>query len=191
VNRHGKRGSDSISVQPVGQMGTLIARYCDGELFMPESRKTARLLPSGLVVDEVTVGPDEVVIAAHALGRSAECPGCGRLSRRVHSRYERYLSDVPAHGRRVRVRLSVRRFRCPHQGCPRKIFAERLESGITRPYARRTTRLQQLVHCLGIALGGRPGQGMARRLLFPVEPRTRFCEACGRGATEARPWRRG
>jgi hypothetical protein len=191
LDRRRKGGSDSISVQPVGQMGTLIARYCDGELFMPEFRKTARLLPSGLVVDEVTVGPDEVVIAAHALGRSAECPGCGRLSRRVHSRYERYLSDVPAHGRRVRVRLSVRRFRCPHQGCPRKIFAERLESGITRPYARRTTRLQQLVHCLGIALGGRPGQGMARRLLFPVEPRTRFCEACGRGATEARPWRRG
>ncbi len=139
---------------------------------MPEAWKTARLLPSGLVIDDVTVGPDEVVIAAHALGRGAECPGCGCLSRRVHSRYERYLSDVPAHGRRVRVRLTVRRFRCQHWGCARKIFAEPLDAEITRPYARRTTRLQQLVRCLGLALGGRPGQGMARRLLFPVSKDT-------------------
>ena len=139
---------------------------------MPEARKTDRLLPSGRVVDDVTVGPDWVVIAAHAVGRSAECPGCGHLSRRVHSRYERYLSDVPAHGRRVRVRLTARRFRCPHWGCPRKIFAERLAREITRGYARRTTRLQELVRCLGVALGGRPGQGMARRLLFPVSKDT-------------------
>ncbi|MEM9813827.1 MAG: ISL3 family transposase [Pseudomonadota bacterium] len=139
---------------------------------MPEAWKTSRLLPSGLVVDDVTVGPDEVVIEAHARGGSAKCPCCGRLSRRVHSRYKRCLSDVPAHGRRVLVRLSVRRFRCAHGGCPRKIFAERLEIGITRPYARRTTRLQQLVRCLGVALGGRPGQGMARRLLFPVSKDT-------------------
>lgn len=139
---------------------------------MPEVRKTARLLPSGLVVDDVTVGPDEVLIDAHAFGRSAECPGCGHLSRRVHSRYERSLSDVPAHGRRVRVRLTVRRFRCPHGGCDRRIFAERPDAGITRRYARRTTRLQQLVRCLGVALGGRPGQGMARRLLFPVSKDT-------------------
>jgi len=97
------KGSDSLSVQRMGHIGTLVARCCDWELLMPEARKSARLLPSGLVVDEVTVGPDEVVIAAHALGRSAECPGCGRLSRRVHSRYERCLSDVPAHGCRVRV----------------------------------------------------------------------------------------
>ena len=139
---------------------------------MPETRKSARLLPAGLVVDNVTVGPDEVVIAAHARGQGAECPGCGRLSRQVHSQYTRYLSDVPAHGRPVRVCLTVRRFRCPHGGCSRKIFAERLDAEITQPYARRTTRLQQLVRCLGLALGGRPGQGMARRLLFPVSKDT-------------------
>lgn len=139
---------------------------------MPATRTTAHLLPSGLVVDDVSVGPDEVVIKAHVVGRSAGCPICGRPSRRVHSRYERQLSDVPAHGRRVRVRLMARRFRCSHWSCPRKVFAERPDTGITRPYARRTTRLQKLVRCLGVALGGRPGQGMARRLLFPVSKDT-------------------
>mgnify|MGYP006274778669 CR=1 FL=1 len=52
---------------------------------MSVSRKTARLLPPGLVVDAVTVGPDELIIAAHALGQGSQCPECGRLSRRVHS----------------------------------------------------------------------------------------------------------
>lgn len=139
---------------------------------MPGGRNTGRLLPPGVVVNDVTLEAHEVVIAAHVRGRGAKCPGCGHLSRRVHSRYERNLSDVPAHGRRVRVRLTVRRLRCSHAGCARKIFAERPENGITRPYARRTTRLQEVVRCLGAALGGRPAQGMARRLLVPVSKDT-------------------
>lgn len=115
------------------------------ELLVPEARNAGRLLPPGVVVNDVTLEADEVVIAAHVRGRGAKCPGCGHLSRQVHSRYERHLSDLPAHGRRVRVRLTVRRLRCSHGGCARKIFAERPEIGITRPYARRTTRLQERV----------------------------------------------
>ncbi len=54
----------------------------------------------------------------------------------------------------------------------RKIFAERFEEDIARPFARRTTRLESIVHHLGLALGGRPGQSLARRLLFPVSKDT-------------------
>ena len=176
-----KRGSDTISVQLVGEIGTPVARCCDGERSCGKLGRLAGCCHPGLVVDAVTVGSDEVNIAAHALGRCAVCPGCGRLSRRIHSRYDRCLSDVPAHGRRVRVRLSVRRFRCPHSGCPRKIFAERLESGITRPYARRTTRLQQLVRCPRAAR--RPEQVADRwHLLERDADRGR---RCGRASSEA------
>lgn len=139
---------------------------------MPSIRSAARLLPSGLVVDAVTLGGDDIVISARAPGRGGRCPTCGDRSKRVHSSYERCLADLPAHGRRVRLKVSVRRFRCTRGECSRRIFAERLETGIARPYARRTTRLQQVVRCLGLALGGRPGQGMARRLLFPVSKDT-------------------
>ena len=100
------------------------------------------------------------------------CPDCGEPSRRVHSRYERCLSDLPAHGRRVRIKLTVRRFRCGNDRCPRVIFAERFGDDIVAPYARRTARLQTIVHHLGLALGGRPGQGLARRLLMPVSKDT-------------------
>jgi transposase len=139
---------------------------------MPGIRSAAGLLPSGLVVDAVTLGGDDIVISARAPGRGGRCPTCGDRSKRVHSSYERCLADLPAHGRRVRLKVSVRRFRCTRGECSRRLFAERLETGIARPYARRTTRLQQVVRCLGLALGGRPGQGMARRLLFPVSKDT-------------------
>ena len=41
-----------------------------------------------------------------------------------------------------------------------------------RPFARRTTRLESIVHYLGVALGGRPGQSFTRRLLLPVSKDT-------------------
>ena len=34
--------------------------------------------------------------------------------------------------------------------------------------ARRTGRLEEIVHHLGLALGGRPGAGFAQRLMLPV-----------------------
>jgi len=114
------------------------------------------------------------------------CPDCGELSSRIHSRYARSLSDLPAHGRRVRIALTVRRFRCGNERCPRVIFAERFRDDIVAPYARRTARLQSIIHHLGLALGGRPGQGLARRLLMPVSKDTLLRVVRAR-APEAKP----
>jgi transposase len=82
------------------------------------------------------------------------------------------MGDAPAHGRRVRINLEVRRFRCGRSSCPTKIFAERFDDEITVPFAHRTSPLQSIVHHLGLALCGRPGQSLARRLLFPVSKDT-------------------
>jgi hypothetical protein len=43
---------------------------------------------------------------------------------------------------------------------------------VTQPHARRTSRLQGLVCHLGLALGGRPAQALAERLLLPVSKDT-------------------
>ena len=139
---------------------------------MGRSRLPAALLPPGLIIEQVRI--DDAGVAASARSREigAICPDCGVPSRRIHSRYVRSLSDLPAHGRRVRVTLTVRRFRCGNGRCPRRIFAERFGDDIVAPYARRTARLQSIIHHLGLALGGRPGQGLARRLLMPVSKDT-------------------
>jgi hypothetical protein len=43
---------------------------------------------------------------------------------------------------------------------------------VLTPWARRTARLEHIVHHLGLALGGRPAAGFARRLMVPVSKDT-------------------
>ena len=86
----------------------------------------------------------------------------------VHSRYPRRLADLPMAGRRVVLMLHARRFRCDAICCARRIFTERFDDSILKPWARRTARLDQIVHCLALALGGRPAARFARRLSMPV-----------------------
>ncbi len=130
------------------------------------------MVPVGLVVDRVEVEPGGLLVFVRPPSKSAICPRCGGASRSIHSRYERLLADLPAHGRRVQLRVQVRRFRCTWAECTQRIFAERLDPSVVRPFGRRTERLEGIVHHIGVALGGRPGQRTAVRLLLPVSKDT-------------------
>jgi transposase len=61
------------------------------------------------------------------------------------------------------VDLKVRRFFCNDPTCPQSIFAERF-GGTIEPRVRRTVRLEEIIHWLAIALGGRPATSVARRM---------------------------
>ena len=126
---------------------------------MGRNRSSSALLPSGLIIEQVRIEDGGVAAVARSQDVGSACPGCGKLSRRVHSRYARSLADLPAHGRRVRIELTCAAIPVRNDVCPRVIFAERFGDDIVAPYARRTARLQPIVHHLGLALGGRPGQG--------------------------------
>ena len=128
----------------------------------------ASLLPPGLEVNSVDEGEDTLVVTAHSSAVAASCPLCGASSRRVQSHYVRRPSDLPCAGRRVRLRLFVRRFRCSVPSCQRQVFAERFGTTVLAERARRTGRLEEVVHHLGLAMGGRPGAGFAQRLMLPV-----------------------
>ncbi len=130
------------------------------------------LVPSGLNVVGVEVDTAVITLTVRRPRSESACPICGRTSRRTHSQYWRSLADLPSHGRLVRLRLAVHRFRCSDRGCRQRIFAERLGGGIAPVSARRTTRLESLIHHLGLALGGRPGASLARRLVLPVSKDT-------------------
>ena len=75
---------------------------------------------------------------------------------------------LPSHGRAVHLRIRARRFRCSTVACPRRIFGEPLADSVASRAARRTARLECIVHHLGLALGGRPAASLARRLMLPV-----------------------
>lgn len=124
--------------------------------------------PAGLVIDSVTTEDDRMLIEAHPAASSAACPDCGNVSSQVHSRYERRLYDLPVAGRSVHLRVRARRFRCANRSCLRRIFVEPLGDTVAPRAARRTSRLEGIVHHIGIALGGRPAATLARRLMLPV-----------------------
>lgn len=129
-------------------------------------------LPKGLKADHVELDGKTIRVYARSSDATASCPHCGVVSRHFHSRYTRRPADLPAHGRPVELVLQVRRFRCRMVGCSAKIFSERFSPAVTQPHARRTARLQGLVRHLGLALGGRPAQALAERLMLPVSKDT-------------------
>ena len=124
----------------------------------------ASLIPPGLEIDSVDSGENTLVVTARRDAATASCPLCGVVSHRVQSHYIRQPSDLPCAGRRVRLRILVRRFRCGVPGCLREVFAERFDTAVLPERARRTGRLEEIVHHLGLVLGGRPGdEGFLRR----------------------------
>jgi transposase len=139
---------------------------------MAQKRRRHSLTPEGLSVERIEIGPEKIVAVARSPSRTSCCPSCGQASSRVHSRYQRSLADLPAHGRSVEIMVVVRRFRCARVNCPKRIFAERLDKSIAVPFARRTARMENVVYRLGLALGGRPGHSLAERLAIPVSKDT-------------------
>ncbi|UES60012.1 ISL3 family transposase (plasmid) [Roseibium aggregatum] len=128
----------------------------------------ASLAPDGFSVDEVKVAEDSVQIQLRSRQPLGRCPDCGRVSRRVQSRYVRRPADLPLSGRRVQLTIVARRFWCDAVLCGRRIFCEQFDVGVLARYGRRTQRLETIVHHLGLALGGRPAAAFANRLMMPV-----------------------
>ena len=86
---------------------------------------SSSLIPAGLAVESVASADDgSLLITATSMSDEAACPLCTGISRRVHSRYFRKVSDLPCSGRGVRLRLAARRFRCEQPLCRQRIFAD-------------------------------------------------------------------
>ncbi len=95
------------------------------------------------------------------------CPVCGQESKARHSGYSRRLADVPWQGCSVQLWLSLHKWRCAKQGCPRKVFCERVP-GVAQAYARRTERLAAIVGAVGYVAGGLPGARLLECLAIQI-----------------------
>jgi transposase len=127
-----------------------------------------RLVPDAFILEGISRSPGKFTLTVRSRATASACPDCQARSRRIHSGYQRRVANLPLTGQRVELMLTVRRFRCPAVLCGRWIFAERFAPDVLAPSARRTSRLEALVHHLGLALGGRSVASLARRLGLPV-----------------------
>ena len=79
---------------------------------MQQALQRSSLVPRGFVVESAYYQGDKAIIAVRASGSVGLCPSCGTVSRRVHSRYRRHVTDLPLSGRIVQLLVIARRFRC-------------------------------------------------------------------------------
>ncbi len=112
-----------------------------------------------------------VQVWAHARAEQAACPRCGRASGRVHSHYQRRLADAVIGGRRLVIRLQIRRFFCDGSDCSTRTFAEQI-AGLTSRYVRHSPPLRQALQAIGLALAGRAGARLASCLGLRVSRHT-------------------
>lgn len=131
------------------------------------------LLPNlpGFVVDEVRIDGEIIMLDAHSCSTQAKCPGCKVSSTRVHSWYLRCPQDLPCSEKSVRLRLTVKRFRCVNQQCPRCTFAERLPE-LVEVHRQRTRRCEALLTQVGLAASSECGSKLSRHLKTPVSADT-------------------
>jgi transposase len=127
--------------------------------------------PSLIKLERFVSSLDAITVIVKTIQPQAICGLCKQPSQKIHSRYVRTLADLPWQGVAIRLQLTVRRFFCINEDCPRKIFAEQLPS-IVKRYARKTTRLNDALSLLGFAIGGEAGARVAKRLSMTTSPDT-------------------
>jgi transposase len=109
---------------------------------------------SALVIEDAEDAGDVICVRARTRGGAVACPGCGAETARVHEYGERTVADAPVGGRRVLVKVRVRRMRCPVVGCKMQTFREQVP-GVLDRYQRRTTQLTGQVSAVARELAGR------------------------------------
>lgn len=109
---------------------------------------------SALVIEDVEDLGEAIRVRARTRDAAVACPRCGTQTVRVHGYHERTAADVPVDGRRVLVRVRVRRMRCPVLDCTVQTFREQVP-GVLDRYQRRISRLTAQVSAVARELAGR------------------------------------
>jgi transposase len=127
--------------------------------------------PAGSRLVRTDLDGDTLSLGIATTNPRASCPTCGHETWRIHSRYTRCLAEEPIFGHQVRLRMTVRRFLCSGQRCPRRAFVESLD-GFAARHARTTARLDRLHLAIGSALGGEAGARLSGNAGVPTSPDT-------------------
>jgi transposase len=128
--------------------------------------KTLLVNPAVLSLEKIVTQTDSIIMVVATSRSRAHCPQCQQLSLRIHSRYQRVVTDLPWGEITVKLELQARKFFCDNDECRQRIFCERLPE-VVAPYGRQTIRFNKSLTAVGFALGGRAGERLACDLHIP------------------------
>src|SRR4051794_17028260 len=97
----------------------------------------------GRTPDAAVVGETTMIWCGLLVDEPGRCPDCG-LAGVYRDSVERRVSDVPAVGHPLVLRVRLPRYRCVHDGCAREVFAHD-SSRLARPGASTTRRCAAFV----------------------------------------------
>lgn len=100
-------------------MHGLAIRYLEGYM----NQSPLLVDPQALALESLTSKDTQVILVVKTTKSVAPCPKCQQPSSRVHSRYERTVTDLPWQGVTVKIQLLTRRFFCINKTCVRRTFA--------------------------------------------------------------------
>lgn len=125
------------------------------------------LLPSSSLLRlksyEMDLESYDLTLSVSSTQSVAHCPLCGDPSERIHSRYQRTLTDLPCLNFSMILLVEVCKFFCPNPQCCRRIFTERIPA-VVAPWARKTVRQIQHLQEIALALGGAAGSRLGKHL---------------------------
>lgn len=147
------------------------AHILDADLSRDTDSNHRQSFTSSLGIVRIRLDGSGVVLDAEGLAASANCPSCQTSSSCVHARYIRRPMDLPWRGRKARLRVTVRRFHCVNDACPRCTFAEDFGPNLPR-LARRTKEAANLLLEMALSLGGEEGARRCSGVGLPVSPDT-------------------
>jgi len=128
-------------------------------------------IPLRLEAWDVEDATAQITLQITSTAPRVPCPGCARVTQRLHSHYTRTLADLPWGTWRVTWQLRVRKFFCDNPACRRRIFTERLPN-VATPWARRTLRCAARLTALALALGGAAGTWLSQQCDMTVSRNT-------------------
>lgn len=112
---------------------------------------------------EIDMDSHRLTLSVSSTQTVGRYPLCGGLTQRIHSRYQRTLTDLPCLHFSMVLLVEVCKFFCPTSECCRRIFTERIPE-VVAPWARKTLRQVQLLQEIALALGGAAGSRLGKHL---------------------------
>ena len=111
----------------------------------------------GVIFYDSRITVDSILLSARLSKKSAHCPCCGKSSKTVHSKYKRYLKDLPVTCRRVCIIVVMRKFKCNNSKCPQSVFSEQ-HPLLTKKHSRKTTRTTEYLRKFLVEVSSRKGE---------------------------------
>lgn len=69
-------------------------------------------LPSDMVVESAVICNNKIELYIKSVLDYGICPYCGHISEKIHSQYQRVITDLPVLGKRVVIHFRPRKFFC-------------------------------------------------------------------------------